>query len=67
MSFLCDLIFLFLKIVVFIHTPRKERGMVWRDTPALRGGDLEFLVDYNEIKNGWEGVALMWPLAVGAL
>ena len=40
---------------------------MWRDTPALRGGDLEFLVDYNEIKNGWEGVALMWPLAVGAL
>ena len=27
---------------VFIHSPGWERGMVWRDTPALRGGALGF-------------------------
>ena len=26
----------------FIHSPRKERVMVWRDTPALRSGGFEF-------------------------
>ena len=37
---------------VFIHSPRKERGMVGRDTPALRGRDFEFLLDYNWVKKG---------------
>ena len=35
--------------------------MVWRDTPALRGGGFELLLDYNWIlKVG--GVAVVWPL-----
>ena len=45
---------------VFIHSSRKERGMVWRDEPALRGGSFELLLDYNSMKKGW-GVAV-WPL-----
>ena len=35
--------------------------MVWRDTPALRGGGFEFSLDYNWIKKGWR-VAIVWPL-----
>ena len=35
--------------------------MVWRDTPALRGGGFEFSLDYNWIKKG-VGVAGLWPL-----
>ena len=34
---------------VFIHSPRKERGMVWSGTPALRGGGFELLLDYSWI------------------
>ena len=46
---------------VFIHSPRKERGKVWWDTPARRGGGFELLLDYNWIKKGWT-VAVVRPL-----
>ena len=36
----------------FIHFPRKESGMVWRDTPPLRSGDFELLLDCDWIKKG---------------
>ena len=29
--------FFFFKSKVFIHSPRKERSMVWRETPAKVG------------------------------
>ena len=45
-SFLC------VKNKVFIHSPRKERGMVWRDTSAMRGWSFELLLGYNWIKKG---------------
>ena len=35
---------------VFIHFPRKGRGMVGRDTPAVRSGGFGFLLDYYWIK-----------------
>ena len=35
--------------------------MVWTDTPALRGGGFELLLDCNWIKKGWR-VAIVWPL-----
>ena len=34
---------------------------MWRDMPALRGGSLELLLDYNWIKKG-EEAALLWLL-----
>ena len=39
--------------------------MVWRDTPALRGGGFELLLDYNWIKKGAleRGFgSAVWPL-----
>ena len=43
----------FVENKVFIHSPRRERGMVWRDISALRGGGFELLLDYHWIKKGW--------------
>ena len=40
--------------------------MVWRDTPALRGGGFEILLDYNQIKKG-RGLFSCGPWAVGGL
>ena len=51
---------------VFTHSSRKERVMVWRDTPALRGGGFELLLDYNWIKKVEGGELLLCgPWAVG--
>ena len=48
----------FLEIKVFIHSPRKERDLVWRDTPALRGRSFDLLLDYHWIKEGG-GIAVV--------
>ena len=40
--------------------------MVWRETPALRGGGFELLLHYNWIKKGW-GLLSFGPWAVEAL
>ena len=37
------------RIKHFFHSPRKERGMEWRDIPPLRGGGVELLLDYHRI------------------
>ena len=29
----------------FLHFPRWDRGLVWRDTPAVRAGGFELLLD----------------------
>ena len=39
--------------------------MVWRDTPALRGGGFELLLDYNWTKNGWRGCCCVAPGLLG--
>ena len=49
-----------------IHSPRKERGVVWRDTPTLMGGVFELLLIYDQILKGW-GVAVARPQAVGVI
>ena len=52
---------------VFIHWIRKERSVVWRDTPALRGGGFELLLDNNWMIKAWGGPLLSGPRAVGVL
>ena len=42
----------------FIHFPRAERGMVWRDTRAAKCRGVEFILDY---KRGG-GYKIVWPL-----
>ena len=44
---------------VFIQSLRKERGMVWRDGPALRGGGFKLSLGYNWIKKGG-AIAVVW-------
>ena len=41
--------------------------MVWRDTPALRGGSFELLLDYNWILKRWGDCCCVVPGRVGAL
>ena len=53
------------KCKVFIHSPRKETGMEWRDIPALRGGGFELLWDYKWIKKDWGGYCCEAPGQLG--
>ena len=56
----------FVESKAFIHSPSEERGLVWRDTPALRGGALCFYWIIIGLKKGG-GFAAVWPLGCGRL
>ena len=39
---------------------------MWRDTPVLRGGSFDLLLDYNQIRKG-SGIAIPWLLGCWGL